>query len=86
MAMYYDQGTALTGAYVLYKFDVPLYILDIINDGGTNLSWSYDGTTEAGRLKPGESKPVTMNGAASIYIKGTAGQAYRLNAEAKVGQ
>jgi len=86
MVMYYDQVIqALTGAFAIHTFTVPLDNLDIINDGGADLSWSYDGTNEAGRLAAGQSKCISMAGAAAIYIKGTAGQSYKLNAEARMG-
>jgi len=70
---YYDEYT-LTNLYVEKVFGGFLSTINITNDSTTEtVSFSYDGATLAGEVKPGESVTVNVDQRHSIYIKGSVG-------------
>ncbi len=82
---YHDQGTtALTNAYVLFKFSTPAISYSIINDDAAdNIEVSYDGVNQARSIAAGEAFNGSGSGNGSyifgVYLKSTpAGASYRL--------
>ena len=70
---YYDEYT-LTNLYVEKVFGGYLSTINITNDSTTETtSFSYDGATLAGEVKPGESVTINVDQRSSIYIKGSVG-------------
>jgi hypothetical protein len=70
----YYLAYTLTNLYVEKTFGGFLSTITITNDSTVEtVSFSYDGATLAGTVKPGESVTVNVDQRSSIYVKGSVG-------------
>jgi hypothetical protein len=51
--------------------------IQIVNDGATNLWFSFDGIADHGRVLPGEALTQDFRRERRIWFRGTTGSAYR---------